>query len=447
MPDFDLILRQGTVVCAEDLSRADIGIAAGKIAAHGSSLSGTAKAEIDASKLHIFPGVIDSHVHFNEPGRADWEGLATGSKAVAAGGGTCFFDMPLNSTPPVLDAETFAAKRSVAERESVVDFAIWGGLTPMNLDRLGELHEAGAIGLKAFMCPSGIDDFPSADAETLRRGMRIAAELGMIVAVHAEWPAALPTPPLDRRGVREFLASRPVAAELEAIRVSAEIAGETGCRLHVVHVSSDEGVALVQSYRQKGVDISCETCPHYLVLTEEDVIGQGAPAKCAPPLRPAATRDALRQSVWRGQVATIGSDHSPAPPEMKTAQDFFAVWGGISGAQHLLPLLLDLWQAHGVTDWALLARLTAQNVAERFRLGRSYGRIASGADANLALVDLEGGEDITPERLHYRHRITPYFRRKLRGKIVRTLLRGQTVACEGQATGMAGGCFVAPENP
>jgi allantoinase len=448
--DFDLILRNAHVVLEDRVARADLGIADGIIVALAPNLAGTARDEVDCAHLHVFPGVIDSHVHFNEPGRTEWEGLASGSRAVAAGGGTCFFDMPLNSTPPVLDATAFVAKRVLAQTQCVTDFALWGGLTSMNLDRLEELNEAGVIGFKAFMSDSGIAEFPRSDAATLRAGMKTAAALGALVAVHAESDEMTKALAAERRAAhgtsaRDYLASRPIPAEIAAIRMACEIAGETGCEVHVVHVSSAECVELIAAARAAGVKVTCETCPHYLTLCEDDVLKLGAVAKCAPPVRSASERDRLIVAVLQGKVSTIGSDHSPSPPELKERDDFFAVWGGIAGAQHLLALMLDLWmQRAGTPDWPLLGRLLSANVARRFRLPQAFGHIVAGGEANLSLVDLALTDQVAADRLHYRHHLTPYAGRKLRGKIVRTLLRGQIIARDGQATGAPAGRLVVP---
>jgi allantoinase len=357
--------------------------------------------------------------------------------------------MPLNSTPPVLDGTAFDAKRVAAEAQSVTDFAIWGGLTPLNLDRLPELHERGVIGFKAFMSDSGVADFPRADTSTLREAMRVIAGLDSLVAVHAESEEMTQRLSVEARatggnGIREYLDSRPIAAELEAIRLACELAGEAECALHVVHVSSADGVALVRDFRARGVQVTCETCPHYLILSEDDLFGLGAVAKCAPPLRTAAQREQLLDCVLHAEVDTIGSDHSPSPPGLKAREDFFAVWGGIAGAQHLLPLMLDVWLRQARPDWPLLSRLMATNVARRFKLPATVGRIAERAEANLALVDLAQTDEISIERLHYRHRITPYAGRKLRGRVVRTLLRGKTIARDGQTTGAPAGRLVVP---
>ena len=345
MSDFDTIIRGGTLITHDSETIIDIGIAEEKIVALKKDLPGSGKLEIDARNLHIFPGIIDAHVHFNEPGRADWEGLETGSHALAAGGGTTFFDMPLNAHPPTCDVASFDLKAAAAQNKSVTDFALWGGLVPHNLEQIERLAERGVVGFKAFMSDSGIDDFPRADHTTLRKGMKRAASVNRLVAVHAESESLTQRLAQEKmtRGMtsaRDYLNSRPIEAELEAIRNAIDTAGDVGCKLHIVHVSSAEGVSLITDAKKRGADVSCETCPHYLILTENDTLKLGAVAKCAPPLRPPRERDALWEQVIAGAVTTIGSDHSPSPPEMKQNPNFFKVWGGISGVQHLLPLLI-----------------------------------------------------------------------------------------------------------
>jgi allantoinase len=346
--------------------------------------------------------------------------------------------MPLNAHPPTLDASSFGLKESAARASSVVDFGLWGGLTPVNLDNLSELADCGAIGFKAFMCPSGIDDFSHADTRTLREGMKRAAALRRIVAVHAESENRLGRP--TGTTARDYLNSRPIAAELEAIELALELARETACALHVVHVSSAAGVRLVTDARARGQDVSCETCPHYLVLCEEDVERLGAPAKCAPPLRSAAERRRLFEALLAGEIDTIGSDHSPAPPEMKTSADFFKVWGGISGAQHLLPLLVTL----GIPLPAI-SQVASGNVAARFGLSRSKGRVAFGCDADLAFVDVHAEFLVKREELFYRHPQSPYLGQSLRGITRRTLVRGQTVFQDGRVVGRPSGRLIRPE--
>ncbi len=449
----DLIIRHGSVVTPEGVSRADLAVAGGRIVQVAASITDSAAQEIDATGLHVFPGILDAHVHFNEPGRAEWEGLSTGSSSLAAGGGTWFCDMPLNSTPPVIDAARVAEKRKIAEQKSLVDFSIWGGLVPGNLDQLAGMRDAGVIGLKAFMCGSGIDEFPGVtDAATLREGMKCAAALGLLVAVHAEDEAMAQALTVAARGrgetdPRSWLATRPVAVELAAIRTATELAGETGCALHIVHVSSPDGIALISEAKRRGVNVTAETCPHYLLLNEDDVIRQGAVAKCTPPLRPELMRQGLWRALATGAIDTIGSDHSPAPPAMKTSADFFSIWGGISGAQHGFQLLIsEAWNGGLPRDRSLplLAALLADNVAKRFRLARK-GRLAAGYDADFSLLDLNAPHVLKKADLLYRHVQGPYSGRECRVRVKRTVVRGRTVYSEGLiASGIPAGSFVPP---
>jgi allantoinase len=449
MPDLDIILRGATVVTHLGETVEDMGIAGERIVAISPDIQASCKNEIDLKGFHIFPGVIDAHVHFNDPGRADWEGLDTGSTAFAAGGGTLFFDMPLNSHPPTLDVESFDLKLSQGLAKSVTDFALWGGLVPQNIEHLESLAEHGVIGFKAFMSESGIADFSRADESTLRAGMKIAAQCRRLVAVHAESDTmtknlAAKSVAEGRTSIRDYLNSRPVVAELEAIRMAIDISGETGCALHIVHVSSGAGVALIAEAKGRGADVTCETCPHYLTLTEEDVERLGAVAKCAPPLRPADVQLRLWEQLNAGNLDTIGSDHSPAPASMKGDANFFKVWGGISGVQHTLPLLLT--SPHFSKNRALqtIARLTSYNVARRFALPPAKHGIAVGAHADLAIVNLRDEFKVCAEDLLYRHRQSPYIGRVLRGRLHQTILRGKTIFQNGKLVAKASGNLVKP---
>lgn len=450
MADYDFILRQGMVVRPEGPALLDLGVWERKITALEPNLSGSAITEIDVSNRWIYPGVIDPHVHLNEPGRAEWEGIDTGTRALAAGGCTSFFDMPLNSAPPVLDVAAFEEKRMLLAQKSRCDFAIWGGLTPRNSGELRALAARGVIGFKAFLSSSGTDDFPRTDTGTLFEGMKIAAELGLIVAVHAENEGIVSL--LARQALaegrvtmRDYLRSRPAVAEWEAIERVLLLAGETGCAVHVVHVSTGRGARLIADARKQGVNATGETCPHYLLLTDDDAERIGALAKCAPPLRSTAECDALWNHLRMGDLDWVASDHSPAPPELKTGTDFFKIWGGISSAQHTFPLVLSETPTHSPSlPPARLAELFARNVAQRFGLATRKGSIEIGRDADFAVIDSAANETITAESLHYRHRQTPYLGRTLRAANTRTFLRGEITFEAGKFPGPPRGEMLRP---
>jgi allantoinase len=447
----DLVVRGGRLVTPGGIVHADLAVLRGKIVKIAPAIDEAAAQTLDAKGRYVFPGILDAHVHFNEPGRADWEGLASGSAALAAGGGTMFFDMPLNSEPPVLDAANLRLKRALAEEKSCTDFALWGGLTPTNLDQLAGLRDAGAIGLKAFMCHSGIDSFPHVDAASLREGMKRAAKLGLLVAVHAEDDplAAKLTAEQKAKGktdAKAYLASRPVEVELAAIRMALELAGETGCALHVVHVSSPEGIALITQARDQRVDVTAETCPHYLLLNEKDVARLGAIAKCAPPLRDEKRRIGLWAELRAGRIHTVGSDHSPSLPEMKDTSNLFAAWGGIAGVQHGFELLFSECAKTAEKDLPILAAVLARNVARRFRLDHRKGELAVGRDADFSLIKFGTAHEIEAESLWTRHRISAYVGRKSRACVTHTYVRGCAVYADGRLTNLPQrGQFLAPQ--
>lgn len=444
----DLVIRGGDVVTAAGVIRADIAIDGENISAVGTGLEGAA-AEFNATGLTVLPGLIDVHVHFNEPGRTDWEGAETGSRALAAGGGSMFIDMPLNSSPCTVTARAFDLKRTALEAASVTDFGLWGGIVPGNKGELSGLAARGVMGFKAFMCESGLAEFPRADDDTLLAAMEEAAHLGLPVAVHAESEEMTKgiTARLIAAGqsdIRAFLASRPVAAETEAITRAGRMARETGCMLHVVHISSGSGVAAALEARAGGADISIETCPHYLFFAGDDMLRIGAAAKCAPPLRSAHEREALWKALLRGDVDIVGSDHSPCAPELKDRASFFDIWGGIAGVQSTLPVLGD----RGMNDRGMtleqMANLTATNAARRFSISNK-GTIAAGFHADLALLDLNGVTEIRTETLLQRHPVSPYIGQKLRGAVRATYRRGERIWFDGRITGMTPGRFVRPK--
>jgi allantoinase len=428
----EVIIREATVVTPAGPHRLDVGLAAGRIVVIAAQINDHAPTEIVAPAGLLVPGMIDAHVHFNEPGRTSWEGFATGSAAAAAGGVTTVFDMPLNSTPATLDPAAFAAKQARAVAHSRIKTRLWGGLVPSNLDQLAALHACGVVGFKAFMSDSGIDDFVRSDLATLRAGMRIIAGLpGMCLAVHAEDEAITTRLSAEARAEnrgtpRDFAASRPIAAELKAIRDVLKLASETGCPLHIVHVSCAEGLALITAAKIAGVNVTAETCPHYLTLTVDDLESLGALAKCAPPLRSVAERDALWGSLGRGELDTIGSDHSPCPPEMKGGRSFAEAWGGISGVQHALPLVYSEGQKRGIPLERLADLLSAAS-ARRFPLPSDHGQIIEGAPADLCLLTPSDGSPITRASLRDRHRHSPYVGLTPAWAVRQTWVDGRTV--------------------
>lgn len=452
------IVRQAQIVRPEGVLQADLGIAEGKIARLEPEIAEPAHQEIRAEGLHLFPGAIDVHVHFNQPGHTDWEGIASGSAALAAGGGALFVDMPLNSVPCTLDAESFDLKLAVMRSLSATDFALWGGLTPGNLEHLPELAARGVVGFKAFMSNSGLPEFPSCDVATLYEGMKVAAELGLPIAVHAESDAltAHLTQTLRAQGKttwRDYLASRPVFTELEAIAQALILARETGCKLHIVHISSGSGVALAAEAKTQGVDVSLETCPHYLAFSEADLerlatrevagLRFSALTKCAPPLRSELERELLWSQVLEGKVDLIGSDHSPSPAHLKQGQDTFAQWGGVAGVQSTLGVLLrEGWHRRGLPLEAI-AGMLAEAPARRFGL-EGKGRLEPGYDADFTLVDLHQSFTLQPEDLFYRHKLSPYLGQNFIGRVQRTFIRGQPVFADGTVRPVADPTLIRP---
>jgi allantoinase len=417
----------------------DIAVTNGVISAIGSEVRDGGEF-IDATGLAVLPGVVDAHVHFNEPGRANWEGWEAGTRGAAAGGVTTVLEMPLNAHPPTTTPDAFDAKLAVASQKALVDFGLWGGLVPDNLNNLSILHQRGVIGFKAFMSDSGIDDFHRVSDGVLAIGLKTAARLNAIVGVHAESQEMLAA-----QGAPNPLAwcrARPAAAEVAAIRrllVCMRGAGR-GVRAHVVHVSCVEGLAEVNDARSKGVAITAETCPHYLAFTEEDFERIGPPLKCAPPIRDAATREALWDEVLAGRVDLIASDHSPCPAadKHKGEHDIWQAWGGVAGIQATLPVLLT----DGLRDRGLsferIAHMTATAPAQLFGLYPRKGAIAVGADADFAIVDPQTRWTLDSHGLQTRSGVSAYLGREFTGKVVRTIVRGRTVFFDGEVSGAAG---------
>lgn len=434
MTNYDLIIRNGHIVTTESVSKGDIAVKDGKIAevSIGQAINADGAKEINAEGLHVFPGLIDSHVHFNEPGRTEWEGVETGSKSLAAGGATSYFDMPLNSTPPTINKENLELKRKLSEEKSVINPYYWGGLVPENIENLKELHENGVIGFKAFMSPSGIDDFHNADDTTLFKGMTEIASLGSLLAVHAESTVIceqLATKKLQegKTSARDFVESRPIISEIEAVRRIISYAEATGCKLHIVHASSRKVVQVVEEAKRRGVDVTVETCGHYLSLTVKDLEEKGGLAKCAPPLRDEDELEDLWVAVANGEIDVISSDHSPAPASMKTITDnYFEGWGGISGAQSTFNIMLTEGYAKRNLPLEKIVELMAVNPAKIFGLS-TKGQIAQDFDADFAIVNLNESFTLENEDLFYRHQHSPYVGKTFQGKVKTTIVNGKVV--------------------
>ncbi|MEA2660551.1 MAG: allantoinase [Chloroflexota bacterium] len=452
----DLAIR-GAIVISDGAYARDILIRDGRVSALVEPGASAADEEIDARGLLAMPGVVDPHVHFNEPGRADWEGWASGSRAAAAGGVTTVIDMPLNSLPPVLDGASFDLKRAAGERASLVDFALWGGLVGTDPAPLRELAARGAVGVKAFLCDSGVPEFPALADADLAPAMRAAAAAGLLVAVHAEderlvRDATERVRATGRRDPGAWLASRPAMAEARAVGRACTAAAESGARLHIVHLCAAEALGVIGVVRDSGMDVSVETCPHYLVFDDADVLLQGPLLKCAPPIRDRANRDALWEALSGGRIDLVASDHSPCPAADKERgrDDIFAAWGGVSGVQSLLPAVftealrraggaLDVRKIAGFVAWRLAAK-----PAERFGLGARKGAIKPGADADIVLFDPDREWTLEPRAVQTRSGLTPYAGRRFTGAVRRTLVRGTTVFRDGEfPTGGGHGGFLA----
>jgi allantoinase len=442
----DLRVRGGTLVAETGLVAADLGVRDGRIVAHlAPDAPASADEELDARGLHVFPGVVDAHVHLNEPGRTHWEGYASGSRAAAVGGTTTVLDMPLNCLPPTLDATALATKRAAVAGQSLVDYAHWGGLTPGNVAALPALAAEGVVGVKAFMCHSGVDEFPPADDATLFAGLQRAAAWDGIVAVHAEndgLASALAEElrAAGRHDPAAWAASRPPSCELEAVQRALLLAREAGGRVHFVHLSTAAAVRAVAAARAAGVRATCETCPHYLMLDTDTLARLGARAKCAPPLRVRAEVEALWTCVRAGLVDLIASDHSPCTPADKArgGGDIWQAWGGIDGLQTTLAAVLTEGVARRGLPIAAVARLLAGAPARLFGLWPRKGSLNVGADADLALVDLSAIWTLDADALQTRHRQSPYVGQRFQGRVVATLVRGVMVARAGEPCGPAG---------
>jgi len=389
----------------------------------------------DLGELCLLPGLVDTHVHINEPGRTEWEGFTTATKAAALGGITTVVDMPLNCIPVTTTAEALAIKLAAARPLLYVDAGFWGGVVPGNANELGPLAMAGMLGAKAFTCHSGIDDFPASDRDTLRAAMGELAKAGVPLLVHAELESPVPDDVRAPTDYARFLASRPRAWEDDAIAMVIELVRETGCGAHIVHLSSASALGMLAAARAEGLPITAETCPHYLCLVAEDVPDGDTAFKCCPPIREASNREALWQGLLDGHIDAVVSDHSPCTPHLKLPEqgDFMDAWGGIASLQ--LGLRTMWWEAQqrGVPLEQLVDWMTARTAAVA-GLGRK-GRIAVGHDADLVAFDPDVVDVVDPTQLAHRHKVTPYAGREARGRVVHTWLRGTAVVRDGALQG------------
>lgn len=377
---------------------------------------------------HVVPGVVDTHVHVNEPGRTEWEGFATATRAAALGGVTTLVDMPLNSIPATTSLEALAAKRAAARGQLAVDTGFWGGAVPDSLGSLESLWDAGVFGFKCFLAPSGVEEFPALDGPQLKAALTEIAAFDGLLIVHAEDAGVLdaaPHPP--SRAYADFLLSRPHEAETTAIRALLDGARATGCRVHVLHLSSARALDLLAEARADGVRVTVETCPHYLCLAAEEIPDAAPEFKCCPPIRDEANRDALWDGLRSGVIDLVVSDHSPATAAMKCAGDgdLQQAWGGISGLQVGFTAVAHEAGRRGL-GLADVSRWMAANTADLVGLGRK-GRIAIGADADIAVLDTAVPWQVEADRLAHRNPISAYDGRAYAGSVTHTLLRGRPV--------------------
>ena len=385
---------------------------------------------LEAGDLVVLPGLVDTHVHVNDPGRTQWEGFSSATRAAAAGGVTTIVDMPLNSIPPTTTPEALAVKRRAAEGVCHVDVGFWGGAVPDNLGSLGALNAEGVFGFKSFLCHSGVDEFPSLSLQRLREAMAEVAAFDGLLIVHAELPEALAEASdgledADARVYATYLASRPDDAEVRAVERVVDAADATGCRVHVLHVSSAEVLAQLPA----GGRVTAETCPHYLTFASEEIEDGRYEFKCAPPIRGDANRERLWDGLRRGALGAVVSDHSPCTPDLKSGS-FFEAWGGIASLQ--LGLRAVWTQARG-RGFGLedLARWMSEGPARIAGL-QSKGAIAEGRDADLVLFDADRSTVCHPDELHHRHPLTPYAGRLLDGWVEATYVRGMRVFGDGR---------------
>jgi len=430
---FDLVLAGDRILVDGRFIPAEVGVQNGRIAAigpRGAGLAGIERRELTADEV-LLPGLVDTHVHINEPGRTEWEGFATATRAAAAGGVTTLLDMPLNSIPPTIDVPSLEVKRAAAALSTVVDVGFWGGAVPSSLGSLKELHDAGVFGFKAFLAPSGVDEFPHLDRTQLRTALAEIAAFGGLLIVHAEDPGVLDSSANEGgTSYPRFVESRPPEAESAAIAAVIDGVRETGARAHILHLSAAAALPMIAAAKAEGLPITAETCPHYLTLDEGHIPDGATQYKCCPPIRDAANQDALWQGLLDGTLDIVVSDHSPSTPERKFAGDgdFQVAWGGIAGLQLGLSAMWTAAAQRGipleqVVGW--MSRATAD-----FAGLRGKGRIEVGADADLVVFAPDEAVEVDAARLLHKNPVSAYDGARLTGAVHETRLAGVRVQPE-----------------
>ncbi|GAA3788504.1 allantoinase AllB [Streptomyces chiangmaiensis] len=439
MSDAELVLRSRRVITPEGTRAAAVAVAGGTITAvlpYEAEVPAGSRLE-DFGDDVLLPGLVDTHVHVDDPGRTEWEGFWTATRAAAAGGVTTLIDMPLNSIPPTTTVDHLRTKKEAAAGQAHVDVGFWGGALPDNVKDLRPLHDAGVFGFKAFLSPSGVDEFPHLDQERLARAMAEIAGFGGLLAVHAEDPHHLAAAPqLGGPRYADFLASRPHDAEDAAVANLIAQAKRLDARVHVLHLSSGDALPLIAEARAGGVRITVETCPHYLTLTAEEVPDGASEFKCCPPIRGAANQDPLWQALADGAIDCVVTDHSPSTTDLKT-DDFATAWGGISGLQLSLPAV---WtearrRGHRLED---VVRWTSTHTAHLVGLDARKGAIEAGRDADLVVLAPDETFTVDPAALQHRNRVTAYAGRTLHGVVRSTWLRGERIVKDSEFTGPRG---------
>ncbi|WP_067143542.1 allantoinase AllB [Microtetraspora malaysiensis] len=421
----DTVFRAARVVTPEGERTADVGVRDGVIVAIGPELDAPRVVRLGDDEV-LLPGLVDTHVHVNEPGRTEWEGFASATRAAAAGGVTTIVDMPLNSIPPTTEVAALDVKRKAAAGQCFVDVGFWGGAVPGNVRHLRPLHDEGVFGFKCFLADSGVEEFPPLGPAEVEQVMRELAAYDGLLVVHAEDAERIAPAPASRR-YADFLASRPRSAENRAIADVLALSKATGCRVHILHLSSSDAVPLLRQARADGVRVTAESCPHYLFFDAEHVADGATQFKCCPPIREGVNREGLWRALRDGVIDLVVSDHSPSTADLKGmgSGDFGAAWGGISSLQLGLSIVWAQARARGfgLTD---VARWMSHAPARTAGM-RGKGGIVIGNDADFCVIAPEQTFLVDVARLHHKNAVTPYDGRELVGVVRGTWLRGERI--------------------